>query len=96
MVSQVRSKNLARTDPTIEFKAGRRQAVNPKRVYFAGQWNKKGEIAVFANKVKGLGYALAYGKEVIIIGPIETIFCTLADEIYATEEDCLIGLEYAA
>ena len=123
--------------------------MNPQKVYIAGQWSKKGEIAVFANKVKErgyaigtrwlnagdekngpiswkeyarrdeediydcdifilftevdppdrnsrlveLGYALAYGKEVIIIGAVETIFCTLADEIYATEEDCLIDLE---
>ena len=123
--------------------------MKPRKVYIAGRWSKKGEIAVFANKVKELGYlitarwlaagdekngpiswkdyakrdeqdiydadifilftetdppernsrlvelgyALAYAKEVIIVGPIETIFCTLADEIYATEADCLIGLE---
>ena len=123
-------------------------------VYIAGKWQDRGKLAVFANKIKGLGgynircrwldaldetntamswreyaerdgediygkgpgtgifilfaetpplpprnsrlvelgYALAYAKTVFIVGKIETIFCTLADEIYATEEDCLVGL----
>ena len=36
-----------------------------------------------------MGYALAYGKHVVVIGPIETIYCTLADEIYDTKQEFL-------
>ena len=39
-----------------------------------------------------LGLALAYGKETTVVGPLETIFCTLADNHYATAEDCLIDM----
>ena len=39
-----------------------------------------------------LGYALAFNKAIYIIGHHETIFCTQADELYATSEDCLVGL----
>ena len=34
-----------------------------------------------------LGLALGYNKHIVIIGPTETIFCTLADEQYASLEE---------
>jgi len=37
-----------------------------------------------------LGLAIAYGvKLIIIIGPPETVFCSLADERFDTEQECL-------
>ncbi len=120
------------------------------KIYPAGKWCDRDKIAVFANKLRGMGHyitahwlmsdkededvdgwadyaerdmqdiydadhfilfteheppnrnsrlvelglALAYGKEVTIIGPIETIFCTLADNHYATAEDCLADMAH--
>ena len=39
-----------------------------------------------------LGIAIAAKKEITIIGRIETIYCTRADNHYATAEDCLIDM----
>ena len=122
------------------------------KIYIAGMWARRAELAVFANKLREqghyitahwltsdkededmagwkiyaerdmqdiydaelfilftehdppkrnsrlveLGLALGDGLDITVIGPIETIFCTLADDHYATVEDCLRDMAWRA
>jgi nucleoside 2-deoxyribosyltransferase len=40
-----------------------------------------------------LGYALALGKIVFVVGPIENVFCNLANGVYGTWDELLTALK---